>query len=154
MHNTYKETLTVWPVNDATGLHLFSTPEAAETYADEHQGDMLEPMPVMSARTVWHCVGLRFIGRTFDWNTYTVEELGYSTKERPATATRPSVRAIPLNCEDFVLEVCAETEEKTHELAAFLGDSVVRWVAKEGKQKPSLSHRLELALKNYVEGRV
>lgn len=34
MHNTYKETLTVWPVNDATGLHLFSTPEAAETYAD------------------------------------------------------------------------------------------------------------------------
>lgn len=47
MHNTYKETLTVWPVNDATGLHLFSTPEAAETYADEHQGDMLEPMPVM-----------------------------------------------------------------------------------------------------------
>ena len=25
MHNTYKETLTVWPVNDATGLHLFST---------------------------------------------------------------------------------------------------------------------------------
>lgn len=61
MHNTYKETLTVWPVNDATGLHFFSTPEAAETYADEHQGDMLEPMPVMSARTVWHCVGLRFI---------------------------------------------------------------------------------------------
>lgn len=53
-----------------------------------------------------------------------------------------------------MLEVCAETEEKTHELAAFLGDSVVRWVAKEGKQKPSLSHRLELALKNYVEGRV
>lgn len=124
MHNTYKETLAVWPVNDATGLHLFSTPEAAETYADEHQGDMLEPMPVMSARTVWHCVGLRFIGRTFDWNTYTVEELGYSTKERPATATRPSVRAIPLNGEDFVLEVCAETEEKTHDWPRSL---VIRW---------------------------
>lgn len=124
MHNTYKETLTVWPVNDATGLHLFSTPEAAETYADEHQGDMLEPMPVMSARTVWHCVGLRFIGRTFDWNTYTVEELGYSTKERPATATRPSVRAIPLNGEDFVLEVCAETEEK---LTNWPRSLVIRW---------------------------
>ena len=81
-------------------------------------------------------------------------ELYLRQQEAQATATRPSVRAIPLNGEDFVLEVCAETEEKTYELAAFLGDSVVRWVAKEGKQKPSLSHRLELALKNYVEGRV
>ena len=124
MHNTYKETLTVWPVNDATGLHLFSTPEAAETYADEHQGDMLEPMPVMSARTVWHCVGLKFIGRTFDWNTYTVEELGYSTKERPATATRPSVQVLPLSGKDFVLEVCAETEEK---LTNWPFSLVIRW---------------------------
>ncbi|WP_171842943.1 hypothetical protein [Bifidobacterium pseudocatenulatum] len=97
---------------------------------------------------------MKFIGRTFDWNTYAVEELGYSTKERPATATRSSVQVLPLDGRDFVLEVCAETEEKAHELAVFLGDSVVRWVAKEGKQKPSLSHRLKLALKNYVEGRV
>lgn len=177
--NIYPAVSEVYPTNENGRLRLFSTQEAAETYAKERNAVLLFPEPVLTQKTLWNRVVLRFRGDSYEWDAYTVEEFINPSKVRPGTASRPSVRRISdpysvipnpkdyIPCtqkgerpvcndtvpsrKDVMFEMCAESDEKARELAGFLGDSVLGWVKKEGKQKPSLSHRLELALKNHVE---
>lgn len=147
MHSTYNAISKVWAVEDKDGLHLFSTPEAAESYAAENQGRLLDPMPVLSRKTVWHRMGLRFAGNGYDWKGYVIEKLETPTKERPATAATPSVRCLPDENGGYLFEVCAKTHDEAYMLAGWLGDVVVGWVKAGKKLDMSLPHRLALALK-------
>lgn len=54
-----QQTQQVWPVEYEDQLTLLTSLESAEQYTHEHGGTILDPMPVFSARTVWHCVTLR-----------------------------------------------------------------------------------------------
>lgn len=92
--HTYPAVSKVYPVNKHGKLHLFSTPKAAETYAQEHDATLFPPMPVLTQKTLWNRVVLRFRGDGYKWDAYTVEAFINPLKERPATASRPSVRLI------------------------------------------------------------
>lgn len=114
MEHTYPQTtVKVWPVTDGHGtFRLFANEKAAGLYAAEHDGTVGAPMPVMTARTVWHRVCLRL-----DDDSYEVVDCSDPHETRPAESRYPSVfwRG------GFRLEVCARTEAHARAIADYIG---------------------------------
>ena len=84
-------------------------------------------MPVLSARTVWHCVTLRITDGEHG-ATYSLVGSDEPERLKPITTKSPSVRYVGFYFyPDLTLEVAAETEERAREIAEKLGAALVEW---------------------------
>lgn len=125
IEHAYRETQSVWPVEHEGRLTLLTTRESAEEYAAEHDGTILDPMPVLSARTVWHRVTLE-IADGEQGASYSVMESAEPEVLKPIVTKGASVRCMGYSPE-IRLEVTAESEERAHEIAERLGTDLVGW---------------------------
>lgn len=127
IEHAYQQTQQVWPVEYEDQLTLLTSLESAEQYTHEHGGTILDPMPVLSARTVWHCVTLRITDGEHG-ATYSLVGSDEPERLKPITTKSPSVRYVgSYFYPDLTLEVAAETEERACEIAEKLGAALVEW---------------------------
>lgn len=117
----------MWPVEYEDQLTLLTSLESAEQYTHEHGRTILDPMPVLSARTVWYCVTLRITDGEHG-ATYSLVGSDEPERLKPITTKSPSVRYVGFYFyPDLTLEVAAETEERACEIAEKLGAALVEW---------------------------
>lgn len=97
----------MWPVEYEDQLTLLTSLESAEQYTHEHGRTILDPMPVLSARTVWHCVTLRITDGEHG-ATYSLVGSDEPERLKPITTKSPSVRYVGFYFyPDLTLEVAA-----------------------------------------------
>lgn len=111
-----QQTQQVWPVEYEDQLTLLTSLESAEQYTHEHGRTILDPMPVLSARTVWHCVTLRITDGEHG-ATYSLVGSDEPERLKPITTKSPSVRYVGFY---FYLDLTLEVAEK-------LGAALVEW---------------------------
>lgn len=122
MRHVFHETGRLWPVADTHGaVVLFSSRDAADLYAAEHDATVGAPMPTMKAAALWNAARMTLAA---DGGTCEVTEL--SDVERRADAMRPDARIRDL----FTMDVFAKTPEDTLALADRAGRAAVKAVGK------------------------
>lgn len=122
VRHVFHETGRLWPVADAHGaVVLFSSRDAADLYAAEHDAAVGSPMPTMKAAALWSAARMTLAA---DGGTYEVTEL--SDVERRADAMRPDARIRDL----FTMDVFAKTPEDALALADRAGRAAVKAVGK------------------------
>lgn len=122
VRHVFHETGRLWPVADAHGaVVLFSSRDAADLYAAEHDAAVGSPMPTMKAAALWSAARMTLAA---DGGTCEVTEL--SDVERRADAMRPDARIRDL----FTMDVLAKTPEDALALADRAGRAAVKAVGK------------------------
>ena len=122
MRHVFHETCRLWPVADAHGaVVLFSSRDAADLYAAEHDATVGAPMPTMKAAALWSAARMTLAA---DGGTYEVSEL--PDVERRADAKWPGARVRWA----LTMEVLAKTPEDALALADRAGRAAVRMVEK------------------------
>lgn len=122
MRHVFHETGRLWPVADAHGATvLFSSRDAADLYAAEHDATVGAPIPTMKAAALWSAARMTLAA---DGGTCEVTEL--SDVERRADAMRLDARIRDL----FTMDVFAKTPEDALALADRAGRAAVKAVGK------------------------
>ncbi|KAB5966896.1 hypothetical protein GA549_10165 [Bifidobacterium adolescentis] len=122
MRHVFHETGRLWPVADAHGaVVLFSSRDAADLYAAEHDATVGAPMPTMKAAALWSAARMTLAA---DGGTYEVSEL--PDVERRADAKWPGARVRWA----LTMDVFARTPEDALDLADRAGRAAVKAVGK------------------------
>lgn len=122
IEHIFHETGRLWPVADAHGaVVLFSSRDAADLYAAEHDATVGAPMPTMKAAALWSAARMTLAA---DGGTYEVSEL--PDVERRADAKWPGARVRWA----LTMDVFARTPEDALDLADRAGRAAVRMVEK------------------------
>lgn len=122
VRHVFHETGRLWPVADAHGaVVLFSSRDAADLYAAEHDATVGAPMPTMKAAALWSAARMTLAA---DGGTYEVSEL--PDVERRADAKWPGARVRWA----LTMDVFARTPEDALDLADRAGRAAVKAVGK------------------------
>lgn len=120
VRHVFHETGRLWPVADAHGaVVLFSSRDAADLYAAEHDAAVGSPMPTMKAAALWSAARMTLAA---DGGSYEITAL--PDVERRTDAKRPGARMSGLS----TMDVLAKTSEDA--LADRAGHAAVKAVGK------------------------
>lgn len=122
VRHVFHETGRLWPVADAHGaVVLFSSRDAADLYAAEHDAAVGSPMPTMKAAALWSAARMTLAA---DGGSYEITAL--PDVERRTDAERPGARMSGLS----TMDVLAKTPEDALALADRAGHAAVKAVGK------------------------